>query len=65
MSRGSPVVRRLRRLGLFLVVLVLPAFRVGPFGINHFLTPSRDGRWALAPHVDRWDRDILVVDNFR
>jgi hypothetical protein len=30
-----------------------------------FLTASRDGRWALAPHVDRWDRDILVVDNFR
>ena len=41
------------------------AFRVGPFGADHFFTVSRDGRWALASHVDRWDRDILVVDNFR
>jgi Tol biopolymer transport system component len=41
------------------------AFRVGPVGSTHFLTASRDGRWALASHVDRWERDILVVDNFR
>jgi hypothetical protein len=41
------------------------AFVVGPYGSTHFFTASRDGRWALASHVDRWDRDILVVDNFR
>jgi hypothetical protein len=41
------------------------AFRIGPFGANRFLTVSRDGRWALASHVDRWDRDILVLDDFR
>lgn len=41
------------------------AFRISPFGSDRFLTVSRDGRWALASHIDRWDRDILVVDNFR
>ena len=41
------------------------AFRVGPFGSSHLLKVSRDGRWALASRVDRWERDILVVDNFR
>jgi hypothetical protein len=41
------------------------AFRVSPFGVNHFLTASRDGRWALASHVDRWDRNIFVVESFR
>jgi len=40
-------------------------FVVGPFGAIRFLTVSRDGRWALASHVDHWDRDILVVDHFR
>jgi len=50
--------RRVRTLGEL-------AFRVAPFGTNRFLTVSRDGRWVLAPHVDRWERDILVVDNFR
>ena len=50
--------RRVRPLGEL-------AFRVGPYGVNHFLTVSRDGRWALVAHVDRWERDILVVDNFR
>ena len=50
--------RRIRTLG------TLP-FRVGPFGVNHFLTVSRDGQWAVASHVDRWDRDIFVVDGFR
>jgi len=40
-------------------------FRVSPFGVTHFLTVSRDGRWALASHIVRWERDILVVDNFR
>jgi hypothetical protein len=50
--------RRLQTIGTF-------GFRVGPFGANHFLTVSRDGRWALASHIDRWDRDVLVVDKFR
>ena len=50
--------RRIQTLG------TLP-FRVGPFGVNHFLTVSRDGQWAVASHVDRWDRDIFVVDGFR
>ena len=40
-------------------------FVVGPYGATRFLTVSRDGRWALASHVDHWDRDILVVDHFR
>jgi len=50
--------RRIRVLGTL-------GFRVGPFAATRFLIVSRDGRWALASHVDRWDRDILVVDNFR
>jgi len=50
--------RRLRTLGDL-------RFIVGPFGASHFFTASRDGRWALASHVDRWDRDILLLDNFR
>jgi Tol biopolymer transport system component len=50
--------RRIRTLGTL-------AFRVGPFASTRFLIVSRDGRWAVASHVDRWDRDILVVDNFR
>ena len=33
--------------------------------VNHFLTVSRDGAWAVASHVDRWDRDILIADRFR
>jgi dipeptidyl aminopeptidase/acylaminoacyl peptidase len=41
------------------------AFVVGPVGTARFLTISRDGRWALASHVDRWERDILVLDGFR
>lgn len=50
--------RRIRTLGTL-------AFRVGPYGANHFLTVSRDGHWAVASHVDRWDRDTFVVDRFR
>jgi Tol biopolymer transport system component len=50
--------RRIRTLGTL-------AFRVGPFGSTRFLTVSRDGNWAVASHVDRWERDILVVDRFR
>jgi hypothetical protein len=40
-------------------------FMIGPFGAPRFLAVSRDGRWALASHVDRWERDILVLDGFR
>ncbi|HXW03599.1 MAG TPA: hypothetical protein VD833_00090 [Vicinamibacterales bacterium] len=41
------------------------SFRVAPAFANRFLAISPDGRWALAPHIDRYDRDILVLDNFR
>jgi len=40
-------------------------FVVPTFGIRRLLTVSRDGRWALVSHVDRWERDILVLDGFR
>lgn len=40
-------------------------FRVAEFATLRYLTVSRDGRWAIATHVDQWDRDIMVVDNFR
>ena len=40
-------------------------FVVGPSGSSRFLTVSRDGRWALASHVDRVDRDIMVLNDFR
>jgi Tol biopolymer transport system component len=50
--------RRVHRLG------VLP-FPVARYGVRRVLTVSGDGRWALAAEIDRWDRDILVADNFR
>jgi Tol biopolymer transport system component len=50
--------RRVHRLG------VLP-FPVARYGVRRLLTVSGDGRWALAAQIDRWDRDILVADNFR
>jgi Tol biopolymer transport system component len=50
--------RRVHRLG------VLP-FPVARYGVRRLLTVSGDGRWALAAHIDRWERDILVADNFR
>ena len=50
--------QRVQQLGL------LP-FRIAPFFANRFLTVSPDGRWLLAPHMDRWDRDIFVLDNYR
>jgi hypothetical protein len=40
-------------------------FRVSPFAANRFLIVSRDGRAAVASHIDNWARDIMVVDNFR
>jgi Tol biopolymer transport system component len=50
--------RRVRRLGL------LP-FIVTRFVSSRLLAASRDGRWALVSHIDSWERDILVADNFR
>jgi len=40
-------------------------FRIAPFFANRFLIVSPDGRWLLATHMDRWDRDIFVLDNYR
>jgi Tol biopolymer transport system component len=50
--------RRVRSLGVL-------AFRIAPFSVNRHLTVSRDGRWMLANHIDKWDRDIMVVDHFK
>jgi len=50
--------RRIHRLG------ELP-FSVARYGVARLLTVSRDGRWALAAQIDRWERDILVADNVR
>jgi len=50
--------RRVRRLG------ALP-FSIAHNGVRGVLTVSRDGRWALAAQIDRWERDILVADDFR
>lgn len=44
---------------------------IGPLGFTlaRFRTPrltaSRDGRWVLANHLDAWERDVMVADNFR
>ena len=40
-------------------------FKVARYGVTRLLTASRDGRWALAAQIDRWERDILVADNVR
>jgi hypothetical protein len=40
-------------------------FPVAPFFTTRFLVASRDGRWAVASHVDRIDRDIMVLDHFQ
>jgi Tol biopolymer transport system component len=40
-------------------------FIIGPFGVPRFLAVSRDGRWALASHIDRWERDVMVLDGVR
>ena len=50
--------RRVRRLG------ELP-FRVGRGWVSRFLIVSRDGRWAVASHTERVERDIMVLDNFQ
>ena len=41
------------------------AFRIARFGTRRFLIVSRDGRWALASHIDRRERDVFVLDGFR
>ena len=41
------------------------SFPVAPAFANRFLIVSRDGRWAIASHIDRFERDIMVLDNFR
>jgi Tol biopolymer transport system component len=38
---------------------------VGRGWVNRFLIVSRDGRWAVASHTERIERDIMVFDNFR
>jgi hypothetical protein len=40
-------------------------FLIGPYGVPRFLAVSRDGRWALASHIDHWERDIVAIDGFR
>jgi dipeptidyl aminopeptidase/acylaminoacyl peptidase len=50
--------RRVRRLGEL-------AFRIGPTSADRFLVLSPDGRWALASHLDRYERDVMVADSFR
>jgi Tol biopolymer transport system component len=41
------------------------SFHVARWGVHRFLIASRDGRWVLAAHIDGWERDIFVVDEFR
>jgi hypothetical protein len=64
-SRGRDVLAmldtttgRVRRLG------ELP-FPVSPYGATRLLAVSRDGRWVIASHIDRWERDVMVLDNVR
>jgi Tol biopolymer transport system component len=40
-------------------------FLVARAATARYLAGSRDGRWILTPHLDRQDRDIMLVDNFR
>ena len=40
-------------------------FPVSRFGSGKVLIASRDGRWVVGSHIDRWERDILVADNVR
>jgi Tol biopolymer transport system component len=50
--------RQVRRLG------ELP-FRIGRGWVSRFLIVSPDGRWAVASHVERVERDVMVLDGFR
>jgi len=40
-------------------------FPVADAWMDRFFIVSRDGRLAVASHVDRFERDIMVLDNFR
>ena len=40
-------------------------FRVATIGDIGRFTVSRDGRWALTHKIERWDSDIMMIDNFR
>jgi Tol biopolymer transport system component len=40
-------------------------FPVADAWVDRFFIVSRDGRHAMASHVDRFERDIMVLDNFR
>jgi hypothetical protein len=44
--------------------------RVGRLGFRiaeayTHMSVSRDGRWALATKMERFDADLLLLDNFR
>ena len=39
------------------------AFRIP--GVYPHMTVSRDGRWALATKMVRFDSDLMRIDNFR
>lgn len=39
-------------------------FRVATIGDIGRFTVSRDGRRALSHEVERWDSDIMMIDNF-
>jgi len=54
----SPGDKRVTRVGR------LP-FRVATIGDIGRFTVSRDGRWALTHEIERWDSDIMMIDNFR
>jgi Tol biopolymer transport system component len=54
----DPVEGRVRELG------ALP-FSVAPYGATRRLMASRDGNWVIVSHIDRWERDVMVLDNFR
>jgi hypothetical protein len=40
-------------------------FTVASSFTTRYLIASRDGQWAAVGHLDKFDRDIMVVDNFR
>lgn len=54
----DPVAGRVRELG------ALP-FPVAPYGATRRLMASRDGTSVIVSHIDRWERDVMVIDNFR
>jgi hypothetical protein len=42
--------------------------RLGQLGFRiseSFMTVSRDGRWAVATQMVRFDSDLMRIDNFR